>query len=132
MTDNELLLSISRMMDTKLRAELQPIKDELRDIKEKIKGIEVRLQQLENRMQRLENRVKQLEIEVQQLNTEVQQLKANQENVIMPRLNTIESCYTGTYNRYRSYVEKMEAAFMDIDVLKMVVADHSGKLLKLA
>ncbi len=125
MTDNELLLSISRMMDTKLRAELQPIKDELRDIKEKIKGIEVRLQQLENRVQRLE-------IDVQQLNTEVQQLKANQENVIMPRLNTIESCYTGTYNRYRSYVEKMEAAFMDIDVLKMVVADHSEKLLKLA
>ncbi len=118
MTDNELLLSISRMMDTKLRAELQPIKDELRDIKEKIKGIEVRLQQLENRVQRLE--------------IDAQQLKTNQENVIMPRLNTIESCYTGTYNRYRSYVEKMEAAFMDIDVLKMVVADHSEKLLKLA
>ncbi len=139
MTDNELLLSISRMMDTKLRAELQPIKDELRDIKEKIKGIEVRLQQLENRVQRLEIEVQQLNTEVQrlsteiqQLNTEVQQLKTNQENVIMPRLNTIESCYTGTYNRYRSYVEKMEAAFMDIDVLKMVVADHSEKLLKLA
>ena len=50
----------------------------------------------------------------------------------MPRMKTIESGYTGTYNRYRSYVEKMETAFMDIDVLKMVVAEHSEKLLKLA
>ena len=118
MTNNELLLSISRMLDTKLKVEIQPIKDALQSVKNEVKEINVRLQSVET--------------EVQQIKDETYQLRLNQEKTIMPRLNTIESGYTGTYNRYRSYVEKMETAFMDIDVLKMVVAEHSEKLLKLA
>ena len=31
MTNNELLLAISDMMDTKLRAELQPLRNEMQD-----------------------------------------------------------------------------------------------------
>lgn len=33
MSDNELLLAISDMMDKKLKSELQPVKDDIRDIK---------------------------------------------------------------------------------------------------
>lgn len=76
MTDNELLLAISQMMDTKLKSELQPLKNELQSVKE-----------------------------------EVHQIKLYQENVILPRLGTIESCYTDTYNRYKDYADKMDAAF---------------------
>ena len=93
MTDNELLLAMSEMMDTKLKAELQPMKDDLQSVKE-----------------------------------EVHQVKLYQENVIVPRLNTIESCYTDTYKRYRRDADRMEAAFDDIDILKKVVAEHSEKL----
>lgn len=35
-----------------------------------------------------------------------------QENIILPRLNAIESYYTTTYTRYKSYADKMEAAFI--------------------
>lgn len=132
MTNNELLLSISRMLDTKLKVEIQPIKDALQSVKNEVKEINVRLQSVETEVQQLKGKVQQLNGEVQQIKDETYQLRLNQEKTIMPRLNTIESCYTGTYNRYRSYVEKMETAFMDIDVLKMVVAEHSEKLLKLA
>lgn len=135
MTNSELLLSISRMMDTKLKAELQPIKDELQSVRDEVKEInevKVRLQNVEMEVQQVKEEVQQVKTEVKRVKGEVRQLRTNQENVIMPRLNTIESCYTSTYNRYRSYVEKMEAAFIDIDVLKMVVAEHSEKLLKLA
>ena len=97
MTDNELLLAISEMMDTKLKSELQPIKNNLQTVKD-----------------------------------EVSQIKLYQENVILPRLNTIESCYTDTYNRYKDYADKMDAAFADIELLKKVVAEHSEKLQKLA
>ena len=97
MTDNELLLAISEMMDIKLKSELQPLKNDLQTLKD-----------------------------------EVHQIKLYQENVILPRINTIESCYTDTYNRYKNYAEKMEAAFADIEIMKKVIAEHSEKLQKLA
>ena len=97
MTDNELLLAISEMMDSKLKSELQPLKNDIQSIK-----------------------------------NEVHQIKLYQENVILPRLNTIESCYTDTYNRYRDYADKMDAAFTDIELLKKVASDHSEKLKKIS
>lgn len=87
MTDNELLLAISDMMDKKLKAELQPI----------------------------ENKLKRIEIDLL-------------ENNVVPRLNTIESSYTDTYNRYRDYADKMEAAFDDIEIIKKVLQEHGQKL----
>ncbi|MBO5335643.1 MAG: hypothetical protein J6A94_00740 [Lachnospiraceae bacterium] len=53
MTDNELLLALSDMLDRKLDAKLAPI----------------------------ENRVKRIEVDLL-------------ENNVLPRLNTIENCYT--------------------------------------
>ena len=38
MTNNELLLAISDMMDTKLKAELQPLRNELQDFKTEIRN----------------------------------------------------------------------------------------------
>ena len=64
MTENELLLAISDMMDHKLKAELQPIKNDLQTVKN----------------------------EVQAVKNDVHHMKLYQENIIMPRLNTIESC----------------------------------------
>lgn len=58
MTDNELLLAISEMLDKKLDARLNPI----------------------------ENRIKRIEVDLL-------------ESKIIPRLNTIESCYTSTFDR---------------------------------
>ena len=97
MSDNELLLAISDMMDKKLKATLQPI---------------------ENRLDRIENKVTNISLTL--------------ENDIRPRLNTIESCYTDTYNRYKDYVDKMDAAFADIELLKKVVTEHSEKLQKIS
>ena len=90
MTDNELLLAISDMLDQKLESNLKPI---------------------ENRLTRIELTL---------------------ENNILPRLQTIESCYTDTYNRYKDYADKIDAAFADIELLKKVVIEHSEKLQKLA
>lgn len=89
MTDSELLLAISNMLD--------PIKEDIQDIKERVKKIEL-----------------------------------TQENMVLPRLNTIESCYTSTYDRYKDNVETYEAMKQDISIIKRVVAEHSEKLQKLA
>ena len=97
MTDNELLLAISHLLDTKLDARLKP---------------------MENRLDRIE--------------TKVTNIALTLENDIRPRLNTIESCYTETYDRYKDYADKMEAAFEDIEIMKKVIAEHSEKLKKIS
>lgn len=96
MTDNELLLAISDMMDTKLKVQLQPLKND-----------------------------------IQAVNAQLHRLQLQHETIIMPRLDTIESCYVDTSRRYLEDTEKMEAAFEDVDLLKKVVMDHSQKLQKL-
>ena len=93
MTDNELLLAISDMMDKKLKSELQPIK---------------------NRLDRIENNVTNISLKL--------------ENEVQPQLDTITSCYSDTYNRYKDYVDRMEAVFDDVELLKKVVSEHSQKL----
>ncbi|MBD5528645.1 MAG: hypothetical protein HDR02_09615 [Lachnospiraceae bacterium] len=74
---------------------------------------------LDARLKPIENRLKRIDVDLL-------------ENNVIPRLNTIESCYTDTYNRYKDYAERMEAAFADIEIMKKVIAEHSEKLQKLA
>lgn len=148
MTDHELLLAISNMLDTKLKAELQAVKEELREdiralgaeLREEIQMVRAELHgeiqavraELYGEIQSVRAELQEVKTEQQTLKEEIHCLKLYQENVIMPRLNTIESCYTGTYRRYACYVEKMEAVFRDVEVLKVVVAGHSEQLKKLA
>lgn len=91
MTDNELLLAISEMLDKKLDARLNPI----------------------------EYRIKRIEVDIL-------------ESQVIPRLNTIESCYTSTFDRYKDNVEDYEAIKQDISIIKNVITEHSEKLNKLA
>ena len=146
MTNNELLSAISDLLVQKLKAELQPIKDKMQNIDDRVQSVESELLNVDTRMQSLEaemlnvdTRMQNLEAEMLNVNTRMQSLEANilrlglcQENDILPRLCTIESCYTSTYNRYNSYADKMDTAFTDISLLKIVVSDHSERLQNLA
>lgn len=167
MTNSELLLAMSDLLDQKLKAEVQPVKDKLQNIDNRLQVVEVSLQNVDDRLQVVEERLQDVDsrlqiveeklqdvdgrlqivevrlqnvdgrlqvVEVSLHNVEDNVLRLNlcHENDILPRLNTIESCYTSTYNRYNSYAEKMDAAFTDINLLKIVVSDHSDKLQKLA
>ena len=66
------------------------------------------------------------------LQAEIHQIKLFQENVLLPRLDTIESCYLSTYDRYKDSVEGYEALRADNEVMKKVIMEHSEKLQKLA
>lgn len=92
MTDNELLLAISNMIDP-IRENIQEMKQDIKELKTRVKKIEI-----------------------------------TQENEILPRVNTIESCYTSTYDRYQDSVEDYESIKQDISILKKVVTEHSEKL----
>ena len=87
----------------------------------------------------LKTDVKTMQIDIDYMQNDIESLKTGlhsvnlfQENIILPRLNTIESCYLDTYNRYQKNSDKMEAVYDDVSLLKRVVTDHSEKLQKLA
>ena len=135
MVDQELLLAMSDMMDGKLqpikedlaevKEEQQKIKEDLAEVKEEQKKIKEDLAEVKEEQQRMKD-------DLQDVKNEVHRINLYQENVIQPRLETIESCYTDTYNRYKSDADKMEAAFADIELLKTVVTEHGKQLQKLA
>ena len=127
---NDDLLAISQLLDVKLKAEIQPIKNEIQTLKSEIQYVRTELQ-AEIQAVRTE-----LQAEIQSvkanLETEIRQIKLFQENQIMPRLNTIEACYLSTYERYKDSVEGYEAFQADNEIMKQVIMEHSGKLQKLA
>ena len=103
MTDNELLLAISDMMDKKLNHITKDVQEVKKDIKV-------------------------LKTEVENIDIRVKNIELNQETKVLPRLNTIESCYTSTYDRYKDSVEDYEALKQDVSIMKKVIQEHSIKL----
>ncbi len=69
---------------------------------------------------------------MQEVKVRVKKIELTQENEVLPRLNTIESCYTSTYDRYKDSVEEHESMKQDIDILKKVVTEHSEKLQRIS
>lgn len=118
MSDNELLLAISDIMDKKLDTRLIPIEENIHEMQSDIRHIKTDIVSMKS--------------DIFTLQCDVHDLKLTQENIILPRLDTIESCYTTTYSRYKDYADKMASAFVDIDLLKKVVSEHSEKLQKIS
>ena len=104
------LLAISQMIDERLK----PIESDIKVIK--------------NEQKIMKNDLRAVKDEVKILKNELQRVKLFQENIIMPRLNEIEACYTSTYDRYKEHADRMERTYDDVAVLKQVVTSHSEKL----
>ena len=110
MTDNELLLAISSMID--------PLREDFNSMKEDLNSMKKDLNSVKEDMQETKERVKKVELTL--------------ENKVLPRLNTIEACYISTFNRYKEHVETYDSMKQDIHVIKKVVMEHSERLQKLA
>lgn len=145
MTNEELLLAMSDLLDVKLRAELQPLKNELHgEIRAVRDELHAEIQAVKNELHLEIRAVKddlhaeiqalrdEVHAEIQRLEAQIRQLQLNQDTVIMPTLNDIASCYTDTFKRYQAYGDKMDSVYEDVNLLKKVVMDHSVKLQKLA
>lgn len=173
MSDNELLLAISQMMDEKFKTNLAPVYKRLDRIDERLDNLEVRMESLETRMDQievrmdslearmdsletrmyrletrmdqlearmdnletrmdnLETRMDQLEARMDSLETSVLHIELFQENKLVPRLNTIESYYVATSERYIKAADRFEAASLDITMMKKVITDHSDRIMEL-
>ena len=96
------LLAISQMIDERLK----PIESDIKVIKNEQKI-------MKNDLRAVKDEVKTVRAEVKILKNELQRVKLFQENIIMPRLNEIEACYTSTYDRYKEHADRMERTYDD-------------------
>lgn len=140
MTNEELLLAMSEMFDKKMAANLKPIENRLDRMDSRLERIEVRLDRVEERLDRVEERLGGVEeglnnvrgrvgrVEHKIVRIEVDLL----ENNVLPRLSTIEACYTSTYQRYQDHADQMESVYENIKLLNQTVIKHSQILKKIS
>ncbi len=104
MTDNELLLAISNMMDTKLDARLKPMENDIKSIKDE------------------QTRIK----------DEQTRINLIIENDILHDINILVENYVPAAKRYQDATSQIEAMQADMDIMKKVISDHSEKLKKIS
>ncbi|MBC5708074.1 hypothetical protein H8S75_08930 [Hungatella sp. L12] len=114
MTDNELLLAMSDLIDKKMTEQLQPLKQDVRDMKQDI--------------QELKQESRDMKQDIQNIKQDIRKINLRIENEINPNINLILENYVPASKRYEDTSDKIEAMQADIDLLKIVVTEHSGKL----
>ena len=132
MINSELLTAISEMFDATLDKKLD---EKLKSLDDRLESVETRLESLDCRLESLETRVGSLEIKsdstehsIASISNAIINIQLLLEDQILPRLQTIESCYLDTYERYSAGADKIQATIDDVDILKKVVHRHSELL----
>ena len=115
MTNNELLLNISGLLDQKMLP-----------INIRLSSIEHRLTLMENHLNSLKNTIN------NDMDPRLNFVKLNLENMILPRLQNIEECYLTTFKRYQSGVDHFDSMEVDIQIMKNILTEHSEKLQKIS
>ena len=124
MTNEEVLLALSNM--------LEPIREDIQEIKGDVQILKGDVEELKGDVQILKEDFIRLEENMEEVKVRVRKIELNQENVILPRLQTIESCYTSTYDRYKESVEDYEIIKQDVSLLKGIAEEHSKQIQKIS
>lgn len=119
MTENELLLAISNIVDDKMKANIQPLRNDLDIMRNDIDAIWGVLHALQSDMHTLQSDMHTVKVELL-------------ENNALPRLCSIEQHYVATSNRYINSTEAIDAMRSDIVIIKKVVREHSEILQKIS
>lgn len=96
MTNEELLVAMSNMMDQRLDEKLEPLKKDMSEVKDRVTNIE--------------NRVTNMELNI--------------ENDIRPGIITLCDAYGTQFDRYSISIESHEKMKTDIEVMKSIVSRH--------
>ena len=120
MTDKEILLSLSNM--------LEPIRSDISEIKEDVSVLKEDVSVLKEDVSGLNEEVSSLKSDMSEVKSRLKKVELTQEVEILPRLRTIEACYTSTYDRYKTNVDGYDKLREDMDVMQKVVTEHSEKL----
>lgn len=118
MRGEELLLSISKMLDDKISPLEKRMDSMEKDLKEEI-GI------VRNEVKLVKGEVKLVQDEVKLVENKVHLINLKLENVFEPRMNTIETCYLDTYKRYQNGVDRIDRHEKDNELIRSILQKHS-------
>ena len=117
MTNEELLVAMSNMMDQRLDEKLEPLKKDMSEVKDRVTNIENRVTNIENRVTNIEDRITNIE-------NRVTNIELNIENDIRPGIITLCDAYGTQFDRYSISIESHEKMKTDIEVMKSIVSRH--------
>ena len=138
MTNEELLVAMSNMMDQRLDEKLEPLKKDMSEVKDRVTNIgnrvtniedrvtniENRVTNIENRMTKIENRVTNMETQITNIKDRVTNIEIDIENDIRPGIITLCDAYGTQFDRYSISIESHEKMKTDIEVMKSIVSRH--------
>ena len=146
---NEDLNAIEALLDKKLgtmesdigtlKGDVGSLKSDVSSLKSDVSTLKSDVSTLKSDVSSLKGDVSTLKSDVASLNSRVGNLEDDMryikvdllENNVIPRLSTIESCYTSTYDRYKDGADKFDAAFSDIIVMKAAIAKNAKDIQEL-
>lgn len=117
MTNEELLVAMSNMMDQRLDEKLEPLKKDMSEVKDRVTNIE-------NRVTNIEDRVTDMETQITNIKDRVTNIELNIENDIRPGIITLCDTYGTQFDRYSISIESHEKMKTDIEVMKSIVSRH--------
>lgn len=117
MVDQKLKATMSDMMDQKLDEKLEPLKKDMSEVKDRVTNIETR-------MTKIENRVTNMETQITNIKDRVTNIEIDIENDIRPGIITLCDAYGTQFDRYSISIESHEKMKTDIEVMKSIVSRH--------
>lgn len=111
-----------------LKQDVAVLKQEMREVKQDITILKQQVNSLELRMSKSERNMEEVKQRLRVVEEQNRKSALITENEILPRLNTIESCYLDTYRRYQEGGSDMQALKQDMELVKEVVSHHSEQL----
>lgn len=126
MTNDELYLALSQLVKSNSK-ELESRMDAMENrLSDRIDNLDAEMHCIEKRLSdRIDNLDAEMHCIENRLDSEIKNVKLCLENVVLPRLQNIEACYTSTFERYKAYAEKYERLESDVEVVKSVVIKHN-------
>ena len=124
MTNEELLVAMSNMMDQRLDEKLEPLKKDMSEVKDRVTNIENRVTNIEERVTNIEDRVTDMETQITNIKDRVTNIELNIENDIRPGIITLCDAYGTQFDRYSISIESHEKMKTDIEVMKSIVSRH--------
>ena len=135
MTNEELLIALSDMLDQKLKSELQPIKDDIQEMKEDIRTLKAEMKILKADVENLkasvhilEGRADLTDARWRQMSEDIRAIKAEIETEIRPaHCPPCGELCAGRPAVFLRAADRIESMEKDIILIKKVVQEHSRR-----
>lgn len=142
MSDKELLSAISDIVEAKLepvkqdihglKEDVSGLKEEVGSLKEDVSGLQEEVGNIKEDVSTLQKNVGSLTSRMDSLEKEVRRNSILLENEVLPRVRTIEKMYVDSSRIYMEKAAQIDSMQDDIDIMKVVIQEHSEKLEKIS